>query len=376
MVLRGGCTRHPFGVPMQTSFPGLLRHARIVASLSVILVPMQAALAQYPELAFSGDARVRYEDIEIEPGADVNRERYRARLALETGLSESLTFNVRLATGTGDPVSTNLNFGESFTLDDIQLDRAWLEWRISDTTDLHAGKMKNPFHRPGGTSLTWDSDLNPEGIAATFERSATYVTAAVFHVADQGEDHSRLVALQAGRAWDVGTEGELSVGAGYFDYTNTRGQRPFYRGLPAGNTVDADGNYVYDYDIVELYVGYEFAMRGVPVELFADWVRNLDPDRENRAYAVGARVGSADERGRLAASWAWHDTGADALIGVFTDSDLGGGNTDSRGQVFTLEFALTDDLVLGGTLILSEFGHFSGLVRDYDRVMLDMEFSF
>lgn len=359
---------------MQTSSPGLLRH--VLAGVAGLVLPLQLAGAQYPELSLSGDARVRYEDIEIDPGADVSRERYRARLALEAGLSESLTLNVRLATGTGDPVSTNLNFGESFTLDDIQLDRAWLAWRVSGSTRLHAGKMKNPLHRPGDTSLAWDSDLNPEGVAATFERDAAYATAAVFHVADQGDDHSRLIALQAGRAWDAGAAGRLSAGAGYFDYTNTRGQRPFYRGLAAGNTVDAAGNYVYDYDIVELYVGYEFQVRNVPVELFGDWVRNLDPDRENRAWAVGASIGSTDERGQLAGSWAWHDTGADALIGIFTDSDLGGGNTDSRGQVFTLEYALTDKLVVGGTLIVSEFGHFSGQVRDYDRVMLDMEFSF
>ena len=361
---------------MQTSLIRPLRRAWLLAGIPGVIAPMQVAAADHPELSLSGDARLRYESIEIEPGTDVDRERYRARLALDTALSESLHFNVRLATGTGDPVSTNLNFGESVSIDEIRLDRAWVDWRVNDTARVHAGRMKNPLHRPGQTSLSWDSDLNPEGLAVAFEQDAGYVTAAVFQVADQGEDHSRLFALQAGSAWDMGRGGTLSAGAGYFDYTNTRGHRPFYKGVPAGNTVDAAGNYVYDYDVVELYIGYEFHAAGVPVELFGDWVRNLDPGRENRAFAVGVNAGSTDERGGVAGSWAWHDTGADALIGTFTDSDLAGGNTDSRGHLLTLEYAVTDHLAIGGTLILSEFGHFSGTVRDYDRVMLDMEFSF
>jgi hypothetical protein len=182
--------------------------------------------------------------------------------------------------------------------------------------------------------------------------------------------------LQAHRAWRTGGDGELGAGVGYYDYVNTRGGRPFYRGLAAGNTVDAAGNYRYDYDILEFWFEYGLNALGVPLGLFGDWTRNLEADRENRAWAIGVNAGKADERGGLAASWAWHDTEADALIGTFTDSDLAAGNTDSRGHVFRLGYGLTDHLVLGGTLILSEFGHFNGQPRDFDRVMLDMEFSF
>lgn len=335
-----------------------------------------AIAAEEPWFSVAGDARVRYESIEVDPGADVSRERYRARLALDAGRTDPLTLHVRFATGTGDPVSTNLNFGESFTLDDIQLDRAYLAWRMNDTTRLFAGKMKNPLYRPGDTSLNWDSDLNPQGIAAHFGRSGAQATVGVFDVADQGDERSRLFAVQAGRTWRIGGDGELTAGTGYYDYTNARGARPFYRGLAAGNTVDAAGNYVYDYDVLELWLEYGIDAFGFPVGFFGDWARNLEADRENRAWAVGVNGGKADERGGLAISWAWHDTEADALIGTFTDSDLGGGNTDSRGQVLKLEYGLTDHLVVGGTLILSEFGHFNGQPRDFDRVMLDMEFSF
>lgn len=361
---------------MQNSRTYYLLSARVAAGLACVGGAADSAFADGPSVELTGDVRLRYESIEVEPGADVDRERYRARLGLEAAFSESFTAHVRLATGTGDPVSTNLNFGESFTLDDVQLDRAWLEWRINGAARMHAGKMKNPLYRPGDTSLNWDSDLNPTGIAATFGRDLTHVNLAVFQVADQGSEHSRLYAAQAGTGWTLRGDDTLVVGASYYDYTNTRGQRPFYEGVAAGNTVDADGNYVYDYDIVELYVEYGFSPGGIPLELFGDWVRNLDPGRQNRAWAVGVNAGRAEERGDLEVSWARHDTEADALIGVFTDSDLGGGGTDSRGDVFRVGYLLTDGLSLGATVILSEFGGFSGPRRDYDRVMLDMEFRF
>lgn len=343
---------------------------------AVLCLAAGPAVAEYPSLSVSGDARVRHETIEVDPGTDVSRERYRARLTLDTDLADPLTLHVRFATGTGDPASTNLNFGESFTLDHIRLDRAYLEWGANDATRVFAGRMKNPLYRPGGTPLNWDSDLDLEGVAADFRRHGTRATVGVFDVADQGDERSRLFALQLGGAWRIGDEAEVTAGAGYYDYTNTRGAKPFYRGLAAGNTVDAAGNYVYDYDIVELWLDYGFTASGVPVELFGDWARNLEADRENRAWAIGVNTGNAEERGGLAVSWAWRDTQADALIGIFTDSNLGGGNTDSRGHVFQLEYALTDHLVAGATLILSEFGHFNGQPRDFDRVMLDLEFSF
>lgn len=350
---------------------------RAGAAAAVLCMVAGPAAAEYPTFSVSGDARVRYERIEVDPGDDVRRERYRARLALESELADPLTLHVRFATGSGDPVSSNLNFGEGFTLDDIQLDRAYLEWRPSDAARVFAGRMKNPLYRPGGTSLSWDSDLDPDGIAAEFRGRGRHATVGVFDVADQGDERSRLFALQLGGAWQTGPgEGEVTAGAGFYDYVDVRGATPFYRGRAAGNTVDAAGNYVYDYDIVELWLEYGFMASGIPVELFGDWARNLEADRENRAWAIGVNAGKADERGGLAVAWAWHDTDADALIGIFTDSDFGGGNTDSRGHVFQLEYALTDRLVAGGTLILSEFGHFNGQPRDFDRVMLDLEFSF
>lgn len=348
---------------------------RVLLTL-IAVVAGRATAADVTPFSVSGDARLRQEYIEVEPGDDTERQRYRARLALSGGVSGTLTAHMRLATGTGDPVSTNLNFGESFTAENIRLDRAYLDWRVNDVVKLFAGKMKNPLYRPGDSSLVWDGDFNPEGAAAGLAGDAWFGTTGVYRVAGQAGADSYLYVAQGAGKWKLANDGLLTAGLSYYDYGHTRGRTPFYRARPSGNSVDADGNYLYDYDIVELFASYQTAVGDLPVEVFAEWVRNLDANRENRGFAAGARAGGTDEPGQFAISWQWHDTEADALIGTFTESDLAGGNTDSRGHLIQAEYAITPHLVAGATLILSEFGHFTNDVHDFDRVMLDLEFHF
>ena len=56
------------GVGLLTAFGYDYVPGNLAAGLALLL-PM-AAVAQYPDFSLSGDARVRYEDIDIDPGAD------------------------------------------------------------------------------------------------------------------------------------------------------------------------------------------------------------------------------------------------------------------------------------------------------------------
>jgi hypothetical protein len=75
-------------------------------------------------------------------------------------------------------------------------------------------------------------------------------------------------------------------------------------------------------------------------------------------------------------SYAWYDTEADAVMGIFTDSDFGGGNTDSKGHFVKARYGLTRNIALNGTFIISEIEMFRNNPHDYDRVQLDIEFLF
>jgi hypothetical protein len=168
----------------------------------------------------------------------------------------------------------------------------------------------------------------------------------------------------------------LVFSAAYFDYTNTIGNPPFFRDRAKGNSVDADGNFIYDYDIVEISTEYGAIVSGWPVSVFGVWAQNTAVDVQDTAFAVGVKVGNVNAPGTMQFSYAWHDTEADAVMGIFTDSDFGGGNTDSRGHFIKARYGLTENIALNGTFIISEIEMFRNNRHDYNRVQLDIEFLF
>ena len=340
-------------------------------------VSAEAASAWMEHVALEGDLRLRHETIRVEPGADDDRARYRARFGFRVDAAESVEFGIRIASGEGSPVSTNLDFGESFSLDNVRIDRAYVGWSVNDALTLTVGKMKNPLKRAGDTPLLWDSDLNPEGVAAALESGRFFGTAGAFRL-DYRDDgvESRLYAAQAGAQFEVSESSTLSAGIGWFDYTDMAGNSPLFGDDASGNSVDVAGNYLNDYDVLELFAEYESAVGDWPVIVFAEWARNTRAALADTAYAIGVKAGKAEGAGSTEWSWEWRDTEADALVGILSDSDLADGSTDSRGHVLQGSYMLTDHVALAATLIFSEYGGFSDSPTDFDRVMLDIEFSF
>lgn len=330
----------------------------------------------WERLSPKGDFRLRHERIYEEPGADRDRERYRGRFGISARPTDGVEFGLRIATGNGDPASANLNFGDSFAASDVRIDRAYLAWSAAEGLDLIAGEMANPFFRAGDTALMWDSDVDPRGLAGKFQAGAVFGRAGGFLLNyRENSVESRVYGAQAGVELEV-AGAALTTGVGWFDFTDTAGHTPLYGDDPQGNSVDLQGLYINDYDIAQVFAEYEFAIGNWPLVAFAEWTRNTRAALADTAYAFGASVGKAEEAGTAELSWEWRDTEADALVAIFTDSNLGDGRTDSSGHVLKGSYMLTDHVGFGATLIFSEYGEFAGTPTDFDRVMLDVEFSF
>ena len=359
---------------MKISLQTLLA-ALLIASLPV---PQAQAQATWPErISFDGDFRLRYESIDAEGSPGRDRSRFRARFGIAAKASEDIKLVFRLATGDGSPVSTNLTFDDGFSAKQIQVDRAYVDWSIDDRWNLRAGKMSMPWFRPGGTPLIWDGDLNPEGAALMWKSGPFFGSVALMAVEERSAaDDSMLYTLQGGWEFELADGNSLTAGLSYFSYSDTVGNVPFYNGSANGNSVDLNGNYINDYRIVELFAEYKGKLGELPLTLYADFAQNSDVSTEDSAFAIGANFGSAKKPGDWQFGYAWHDTEADAVIGTYSDSDFAGGRTDSNGHFIKSKYALRDNVALGGTLILSERGAFAGDERDYDRIMLDIEFNF
>ena len=139
------------------------------------------------EIELYGDARMRYEyrggrtagDNPTNPNDwyERHRERYRVRIGLRGTLADDWFFGIRLETSTS-PRSTNVTFGDDSQVngpfskdsDRISVGQAYLGYKGFPDLTLTAGRMPNPLVT---TSMTWDDDINPEGLAEQWKHTFT-----------------------------------------------------------------------------------------------------------------------------------------------------------------------------------------------------------
>ncbi len=351
--------------------------------ISVLAMPARAEGDEEPwvdRVSLYAKLRLRFEDIHEEGRPDANRDRERglARVGIKADVHDNVRLVLGLATGGDNPVSRNVTGDGGFTTKEIGLELFYVDWAVTDSLNIYGGKMKSPLFRAGKVPLIWDSDLNLEGVAARYRSGMFFGTLSSFSVEERsGEDDSVLYTAQAGLDFGVGEKSKLKAGLGYFAYTNTIGNEPFYNGSPRGNTVDVDGNLVFDYKNTEVFAQFDTKIGDWPLQLYGHYTVNNEVDREDTAYAFGAKIGSTKQKGNMQFSWFYQDIEADSVIGTFNDSDFGGGGTDSRGHVIKGKYMLTDRINVGGALFLNKVDGFQGgLERDFTRVQLDVEFEF
>jgi hypothetical protein len=116
---------------------------------------------------FNGDIRVRGESFfqNCVKCVDRNRARIRVRFGFDGKLNEDFTAGLSLATGAlGDPTSTNTTFSNFFEKHTIGLDRGYITYnpQVAKWFSVTGGKFAYNWQR---TSVTFDSDLNPEGFS-------------------------------------------------------------------------------------------------------------------------------------------------------------------------------------------------------------------
>lgn len=350
----------------------------VLFSLPAVADDSNTAPTWVDRVAFKGDLRLRHETIDIQDIETRRRLRFRTRFGFTADVSDNVDFILRIASGGDDPVSTNQNFGDGFTTKDLGIDQAYINWAALDGLNIYAGKMKNPLFMAGKVPLVWDSDLNPEGIAASYKAGIFFANAGGFTVQERAiGDDSFLYAGQVGVKLAVGESAKLTAGVGHFAYTNTVGNRPFYNARPKGNSVDADINYLYDYKTSEVFAQLDTRLFDMPFQVFGTFVQNGEVSEQDTGYSFGVNLGAAKKRGEQQFYWMYQDIEADAVIATFNDSDFGGGGTDSNGHLLRYRYMLRDKVALAGTLMINQIGaNLLGEERDYNRLQLDVEFLF
>ena len=347
-------------------------------ALFFVATPVSAEEESWADrIKLKGDVRIRHERIDEDGEEDRARMRFRTRFGLSAKVSDDVKFVLQLASGGDNPVSTNQTFDDGFSTKDIGVDLAYVDWKIDDGLNAYGGKMKNPLFKAGGVPLIWDGDLNPEGFALKYTNGNFFGTVGGFSVEERSSsDDSLLYVAQAGMKFPVGDAASLIAGIGYFSYSDTIGNSPFYNGSSKGNSVDLNGDYIYDYRNTEIFAELSTKVGDWPLKVYAHATQNSDAPTEDAGYAVGAKLGSAKKDGDMEVSWTYQDIEADAVIGTFNDSDFGGGGTDSDGHMLKGKYAVSEKIFVGGTLFLNNVDRFQGTEHDYNRLQLDVEFKF
>lgn len=198
---------------------------------------VETSLKKLGPFAFSGDFRLRDEPFFGGPDDHSqvrNRARFRLRVNANAQLNDDISGGFTVASGDiNDPISTNQTANQFYTRKAIAIDKAFINYNphYFKPLTLTGGKFASPWY---STELTWDKDLNPEGVAQTlaFDLDSTPVLKRIALVgfelpfsevagtslANKSIVQSAVYGGQLQTAWQLAGWLKLSAYSGFYNY--------------------------------------------------------------------------------------------------------------------------------------------------------------
>lgn len=330
-------------------------------------------------IRWKGDFRYRYEAFDVEGQANRDRNRIRARASLIADVSPTMELGLGLASGGDDPVSTNQTLGGGGSTKDLRLDLAYFDWSGLKDTHVLGGKFSNFLHRTGKNALVWDSDWRPEGVGVAWDNGKFFANGmGNWNESDSKNGQSFAYLTQGGVKLPIGDSLKLTAGVSYYNI-DTKGLSSLYGADDDfyGNSYDpVTLTYLYNYEELELFAELGFEILGRPAMLFGDWVQNQDARENDTAYALGFTYGSAKNKGEWQLGYVYQKLEADSVFALLTDSDFGGGGTDSKGSIIKGSYALRKNVNADFTYFINQVGLRSGDPISFKRLQLDLSFKY
>lgn len=351
------------------------------------------------EVKISGDLRLRHESFWKDPDGDRHRQRVRLRVKSDIKIND-FKLGVRLASGTGEPVSTNQSFDNLFGQKALWLDRAFVTWQGSQTRWLKVtgGRMANPFFTVYSSDAVWDSDVNPEGFAQNLEWRSGEALALFANLGqivldeDSGDNNDQwLFGEQVGLSVKPAKETEATLAVAYYDFTNTK-KSPLVptSGTPPSLTFSQDGNtrvgnlLINDYNVLDITAAVMLDAAGLPLALMWDYVKNLAEtinasgvETGDTGYQAGLILGKAKKAHTWELAYFYKVMETDATLADIADSDFGDGGLDRRGHIVWGAYNLTQYLQLKAKFFSTiQESQTASTKDDIDRLQIDAVFKF
>ncbi len=322
------------------------------------------------KVKWGGDLRLRHETQLRDPAITRNRERFRLRYGFKATPWDPLEIGVQLGTGTsGDPISNNQAFNNTFDKKAIFVDKAYMKYTPWSWVSVTGGKMDNPFQT---TDIAWDPDTTPEGAALQLKSPGAipgldrwltvkpFANAGIFSLNElnTSKKDPAMYGAQGGADIDLLWGWTFQPSVAYYDFANVKGQTvsnlnsTYTSGF--GNTTTGSGAssvFSYDYNVLDVLGRLNLPdVFGQPVTIVGDWVSNVaysSPASDNGkidnngAWQAGIEVGKVTEKfGSLKGTYYFKRLESNATFGPLTDSDFGGGGTNHYGHIMSLQMGL------------------------------------
>jgi hypothetical protein len=363
-----------------------------VMGAGLIAVPNAGAQSSSwaEKVSLKGDLRYRFEYIDDETKDDTRqRDRIRARAGIFAKANDELDVGIQLTTSEntgegGDPISGNQSLDSLASRKDVWFDLAYMDYHPAAAKGLNlvGGKMKNPFICVADN--VFDSDYNPEGLAATYkfgEKVQLLGNGAYTWLDERSadEDDGKQYGLQLAAKTKAGEKVDVLAGVGYYTTDNLEGQTLLSSAF--GNSVEKEVSggktnslYAMEYEVLEGFaqVGMDV---GIPVTLYGSYTVNQDADDDDTGYLVGLTLGTAKDPGSFELGYNWRSLEKDAVLGGLTDSDSFGGGANGEGGKFMAKYQLAKNWQLAGAYFMNNKDP-DGKDTDYDRLQVDINAKF
>ncbi len=315
-------------------------------------------------ITFAGDIRLRHESFYNTTADDRHRQRFRLRLGADLKL-ETITVGIRLASGTGEQVSTNQSFDNLSSQKALWIDRAYIRWQGESLRwlSLTGGRMPNPFFTVYSSDVVWDDDFNPEGVAENLKfklgGAELFVNLAQIVLDEDSsgtpDTDQWLFGQQVGATTSPVHDVKTTLAVAYYNAVNVQ--------FPSGTLSQAvvqSGNsrcdvntpppnappgcvanqLLNDYNVVDVTAMVGFKVMALPVSVMADYVTNTadtvdstGAETENSGYQAGFILGKASDPQTWEVAYFYKQLGTDATLADIADSDWGTGGTDRKGSI-------------------------------------------
>jgi hypothetical protein len=222
--------------------------------------------------------------------------------------------------------------------------------------------MDHPFYTAGGNELVWDSDVTPEGLAASYtfdldESNKATINGGGFWLLERsGDADASMWGLQGLLRHDFDDGTHLLGGTTWYDLGNVEDQTLSGVSLN-GNTNDGTGEYKYDYNLIEGFGEYGFSIMDLPATVYGTYIENTAvPNKDNNAFEVGWRLNKAvsSKPGSWQLGYSYMEIDPDAVFAGLTGADALLGGTGGKSHMLGLKYQVKKNVLANVRYFVSE----------------------